>query len=60
MKDILCDDCKKVIGLIEEDALVTAGDQFEGIEKYCFVCKKRHISDYFHDSNDLILILRGN
>jgi len=41
MKDILCDKCKKVIGLIEEDALVLDGEFGNiGIMKCCEECKK--------------------
>jgi len=54
MENVHCDDCKKLIGIIEKDAMVCSGDQFEGIEKYCSQCKSRHISDYFHDCNDLL------
>ena len=41
MKNILCDKCKKVIGLIEEDALVIDGEFGNiGIMKRCENCKK--------------------
>jgi len=54
MKNILCDTCGKVIGLIEEDSLVCSCDQFEGIEKYCNICKSKQIHHYFRDVNQLL------
>ena len=41
MKNILCEKCKKIIGLIEEDALVMDGEFGNiGMMVYCSVCKK--------------------
>jgi len=41
MKNILCEKCKIVIGLIEEDALVMDGEFGNiGIMKMCKNCKK--------------------
>ena len=55
MKSILCDSCKKVVGLIEEDALVCSDDQYYGIDIYCKECKKKRIHTYFYDVNQLLL-----
>jgi len=54
MKDILCQDCKKKIGTIEENALVCSVDQCMGIAIYCEKCKSKHISRWFEDENQLI------
>ena len=56
MKDILCDDCKKVIGLIEEDALIIDSEFGNiGIEKYCKDCKKKQYD--YKDGRDINMLL---
>ena len=57
MKDIKCDTCGIKIGEIEEDALVSAGENGD-LEKYCRDCKHKIITIYFGDENQLIN-LRG-
>ena len=56
MKNILCDECKRVIGLIEEDALVIDGEFGNiGIEKLCKDCKKKSYEyEIGRDSNMLL------
>ena len=54
MKPILCRDCKKKIGTIEENAMVCSGDQYMGIDIYCKDCKSKHIGKYYRDENQLI------
>ena len=57
MKPILCDTCNIKIGEIEEDALVSAGENGE-LEKYCRDCKHKIITVYFDDENQLINLRR--
>lgn len=56
MKNILCDRCKRIIGMVEEDALVIDGEFGNiGIMIYCKDCKK-NTYEYNNniDGNDLI------
>ena len=55
-KDILCDECKKIIGSIEEDSLVIDGEFGNvGIAIYCSDCKKESF-EYKNnlDYNDIL------
>ena len=54
MKNILCQTCKNIVGIIDENALVSSFDQFVGIEIYCKNCKKQRIGPYFKDENQLL------
>jgi hypothetical protein len=57
MKPILCDECKKQIGTIDEDALVIDGEFGNiGIEKYCKDCKKKSYN--YKDGRDWNDLLR--
>ena len=51
---ILCDDCKKLVGWIDKDAMVCAGDQYVGIDIYCKKCKSKRIGKYYEDENQLL------
>jgi len=53
-KSILCDDCNKQVGEIEKDALVSATDQYVGIEIYCKKCKSNRINQWYDDVNQLL------
>ena len=55
MKEFHCDTCKKVIGQVEEDALVcSCMDQYYGIEKQCAKCKHKELNEYYQDINQLL------
>ena len=55
IKDIICQDCGKKIGTIEEESMVcSSGDQYMGIDTICKDCKSKHICKYYIDDNQLI------
>ncbi len=41
MNDILCDECKKRIGLIDEDTYVECDDMYYGVVILCKECKNK-------------------
>lgn len=49
MKNILCDDCKQIIGMIEENTYVDCDDNFYGVEILCKKCKDKKPSDYWRE-----------
>ena len=53
MMDILCRDCKRIIGEVEEDAMICSTDQYMGIDIFCRDCKAKHIGKYYRDENQL-------
>ena len=40
-KDIICDECKRVVGLIEEETYIECDDRFYGVEILCKECKNK-------------------
>jgi len=54
MKDIICQDCKKKVGEVEEDSMIISSDPFYGIDIYCNKCKEKHINDFREDENQLV------
>ena len=64
MKNILCDECKRVVGMIEDETFVDCEDRFYGVEILCKECKDKKPVDYweykFKDVNVLMLNQRND
>ena len=45
MKDIKCDGCKKIIGMVEKDTYIECDDRYYGVEILCKKCKDKKPDD---------------
>lgn len=58
MNYILCDECRKRVGLIAKDTYVECDDRFYGVEILCKECKdKKAIRHWEYRSIDVNILL---
>lgn len=58
MKNILCDECKKKVGLIDDDTYVECDDRYYGVEILCKECKnKKPPCHWEYRSSDVNILL---